>query len=830
MNENESGLKRPQESALITANKEHKKQKTANNDEPASAAPPPPSPSQQQQQDVPLLSTTLILDKAQEDTINDLVNNSNATASLLQQSTDMADTKHKSITAKSDNPTDVIIETEILSADSTKAVTGTENEKVEDASASITSEQLLFALTSIPSSEKEAEEQQKKTAKDVEKQAIASENTDRSKSNVPPVPQSTVPSPPQVPLPMPSLPPAGLGITPKATQPSLETTPASALPVATPPDLAVVSIPRPPSTSNVPETVPATMTTASISSTASSPQTSLTSAAANASNISTIPSPHKSNINTTTTTNPTLSSGASAAVAAVAASFSNFPEISAALRRLSTTNPSMIEQLSSSASSSSPRLPSNVGGHVNDCKGSSIDVSPHEIFGNALAAVAANAAAARSGPHSNNNAASPKQQQQNPSSTASSTTPTANNNNAQATATAIGNLAAFTANISNLLHSGGFHRNSFSQEDTQKLAAVVANARNPQQRRKSSMQVVGNAFSSMIDQAYLMGRNKSFSEAASVATANRSVTPATSSGYLPSTTSPQPPPPAVPKPKLIIKNEQVWKSVQGMEEKSLGFQLYSPQLLLPNLEGSVNGLMEIRVPARFLTFENVKVKKRALWGTDIYTDDSDIVAMAIHSGKYQPHFIEPTIEPTDPFALAVAGKQKESIEAARRLALSGKKYTQHDQHWMPDHDLKVTVRVLPTLQSYASSIRHRLKSREWGKHDGMSLFVYKVEKVKVNARVLAQSLHMYLCILGWQRGDARLKGRSTLKSNMFAYESYRKQALGLRQDKKTTLSTSKTPSAPTSSSSSPPIQKGRIKKTRRVMRMFQIRSEMKKQA
>lgn len=106
--------------------------------------------------------------------------------------------------------------------------------------------------------------------------------------------------------------------------------------------------------------------------------------------------------------------------------------------------------------------------------------------------------------------------------------------------------------------------------------------------------------------------------------------------------------------------------------------------------------------------------------------------VAIHSGKYQPHFTEPTIEPTDPFALAVAGKQKESIEAAKRLALSGKKYTQHDQHLIPDHDLKVTVRVLPTLQHYASSIRHKLKSREWGKHDGMSLFVNKVEKVKVN--------------------------------------------------------------------------------------------------
>lgn len=104
--------------------------------------------------------------------------------------------------------------------------------------------------------------------------------------------------------------------------------------------------------------------------------------------------------------------------------------------------------------------------------------------------------------------------------------------------------------------------------------------------------------------------------------------------------------------------------------------------------------------------------------------------MAIHSGKYQPQFIEPDIEADDPFALAVAGKQRESIEAAKKLALSGKRWVRHDS-LIPDHDLKVTVRVLPTLKNYASCIRYRLKSREWGKHDGMSLFVDKVEKIKV---------------------------------------------------------------------------------------------------
>ncbi|KAI7894755.1 histone deacetylation protein Rxt3-domain-containing protein [Mucor mucedo] len=428
-------------------------------------------------------------------------------------------------------------------------------------------------------------------------------------------------------------------------------------------------------------------------------------------------------------------------------------DISAALRRLSSHSvpASVIEQLSSS-----PRLPhighlnpNNNNNNNNERRASmATDVSPSEMLGNALAAVAANAAAA--------SRSSPK-----PS-------PVSNTSSNHATTAAIGSLAAITANISNLLHSGGFHRNSFSQEDTQKLAAAVAVARNGSsghqqhqqqqqvqtQRRKSSMAVVGNAFSNMIE---MMGRK-----------------------------------PAIPKPKLIIKNEQVWKSLQGVHERSLGFQVYTPQLILPHLERCLNGVMEIRVPARYLTFENMRVKKRALWGTDIYTDDSDIVAMAIHSGKYQPQFIEPDIGADDPFALAVAGKQRESTEAAKRLALSGKKWVRHD-NLIPDHDLKVTVRVLPTLKNYASCIRYRLKSREWGKHDGMSLYVDKVEKVK--------------------KGEARLKGRSTIKSNLFAYEPYRKQALGLTQKivkQEDNLI----------QESMPHFQRGRVKKSPRVMRMF----------
>jgi hypothetical protein len=105
--------------------------------------------------------------------------------------------------------------------------------------------------------------------------------------------------------------------------------------------------------------------------------------------------------------------------------------------------------------------------------------------------------------------------------------------------------------------------------------------------------------------------------------------------------------------------------------------------------------------------------------------------VAIHSGKYSPKYIEPDIDAQDPLSLAVAGNHGESIKAARRLAVSGKQWIKHDHQSIPDYDLKITVRVLPTLKKYASSIRNRIKSREWDKHDGMSLFVLKAEKIKV---------------------------------------------------------------------------------------------------
>ncbi len=36
--------------------------------------------------------------------------------------------------------------------------------------------------------------------------------------------------------------------------------------------------------------------------------------------------------------------------------------------------------------------------------------------------------------------------------------------------------------------------------------------------------------------------------------------------------------------------------------------------------------IQVRVPAEFLTHANAAVRLNAVWGTDVYTDDSDVVA------------------------------------------------------------------------------------------------------------------------------------------------------------------------------------------------------------
>ncbi|KAK9718798.1 hypothetical protein K7432_005244 [Basidiobolus ranarum] len=185
-------------------------------------------------------------------------------------------------------------------------------------------------------------------------------------------------------------------------------------------------------------------------------------------------------------------------------------------------------------------------------------------------------------------------------------------------------------------------------------------------------------------------------------------------------------------PQLIVRNNKLY-DVMKSEDFHLGYTVYSPFKTLPILEGKENGLLEVRVPGIYLSFGNSKVRKQAIWGTDVYTDDSDVVAALVHSGFYTP--------PLPPLAngdLKLAMKNIDTLPHA-------------------DHDLSVTIRVMPKLIKYASTVRYRIKSREWGDHDGVS---FKIESVKV-----------------LKFGEALRKGRKQRKEFIKANELMRQRVM-----------------------------------------------------
>ncbi|KAI1306252.1 hypothetical protein EDD11_004838 [Mortierella claussenii] len=202
-------------------------------------------------------------------------------------------------------------------------------------------------------------------------------------------------------------------------------------------------------------------------------------------------------------------------------------------------------------------------------------------------------------------------------------------------------------------------------------------------------------------------------------------------------------------PRLVVNNDLSLK-MDDRPEFFLGYYRYDPSVLLPDMQGRENSLLEIRVASSYLTYDNVKVKRRELWGTDVYTDDSDVVSMLIHGGLYIPPLSvnsgeQDTIQPT-------SQKHNFVADPIKRIC--------------PGYDLAVTLRVLPKLVKYQGSIRHRIKSRTWSTgHDGVSLRIESVRK---------------LC-----SGEALNRGRSQSKRRMKEYGQERLRVLANIHDETT---------------------------------------------
>ena len=142
---------------------------------------------------------------------------------------------------------------------------------------------------------------------------------------------------------------------------------------------------------------------------------------------------------------------------------------------------------------------------------------------------------------------------------------------------------------------------------------------------------------------------------------------------------------------LEIHDEDVLESVREFKRRLLGTVVYEPRkLLFKDYDDYLNSVVKVRVARRYITPNHEPYQRRAVWGTSVYTDDSDIVASLFHEGYLQD---------TEP--LFTAGS-----------------------------DLLVSVLILPPLKKYTGSTRHGLNSRTWiTPHDGTSYKILAVDEI-----------------------------------------------------------------------------------------------------
>lgn len=221
----------------------------------------------------------------------------------------------------------------------------------------------------------------------------------------------------------------------------------------------------------------------------------------------------------------------------------------------------------------------------------------------------------------------------------------------------------------------------------------------------------------------------------------------------------------IPKPKLVVKNKALMDSIAYLPHKHLGHIMYEATLTpgdppslehahgLPRrgfssnskpipkdlIEGKEGCRLTVRVPRIYLghTAREEITARRAVWGTDVYTDDSDVVASCIHAGWIQGAWPEEIdISALDLIVNgATSGDEMPNGKKINGRAKGGKKediVLEDPPKSGPkvppkDRDMYVTICILPALEKYASTIRWGMKSREWkDTHDGLSFMIESV--------------------------------------------------------------------------------------------------------
>lgn len=212
-------------------------------------------------------------------------------------------------------------------------------------------------------------------------------------------------------------------------------------------------------------------------------------------------------------------------------------------------------------------------------------------------------------------------------------------------------------------------------------------------------------------------------------------------------------------PRTTVNIEPLISSVAHLPRHHLGSTLYTPRFGVPSAKASAdsakfgytttpqplprfeqreNCTFTVRVP-RFridATHREEICARRALWGTGVYTDDSDPVAAAIHSGFIRGAWGDDVDESMLDLEIKDTYQHAPSSKADSKTGEEASKPDNEETgpHLPPvppaNQDLHITLLILPRLEKYDSTVMFGLKSRKWeGRHDGMSFKVHRVDWV-----------------------------------------------------------------------------------------------------
>lgn len=186
----------------------------------------------------------------------------------------------------------------------------------------------------------------------------------------------------------------------------------------------------------------------------------------------------------------------------------------------------------------------------------------------------------------------------------------------------------------------------------------------------------------------------------------------------------------------VVNSASVYDTIKHFPRLQLGSLLYEARTegtLLPRLEGRENCLISVRIPRHLLSRAlNPCVAKRSLWGTDIYTDDSDIVSVLYHMGHLPPASSNDddsttNEKPTTTTSNAITNNANNDTKVDKR---SSSEISSSKRQLEQDGDGLATLLVLPKLEKYQGSLRNGVNSRTWTtQHDGVSFSVFKFEYI-----------------------------------------------------------------------------------------------------